>query len=318
MNCEWCPPKCNVKFPPCFYKYPGTRSKTNPGSVLELHCLANGIKPDFVDGIKLDYHHRLGRNKAITANWTLSHNEPSGFRFGGIYTAHLHGDIMQTPTIHADINPTNFSTNIGIIYYPFRCLRIQANLQRAAEKAQLDTQTCIEWCTNASTLTTTLYNARTESGRGTLSYLRALNEQVALGGELLVEWNEPHSVMTDIAFVARYRQPLYSLAATVSRQGIDVSYWQRLHRKIKMATLWAWQRKTGKSLATVCYQWNFEDAYVRGKLDSDLSVGVIYSSRILPHVPIGMDLSLLMNLSTNRFVFGLNFTLDPSGLRKGE
>ncbi|XP_075164418.1 uncharacterized protein LOC142237000 isoform X2 [Haematobia irritans] len=317
MDCEWCPPKCKTTFPPCFFKYPGTRHKTNPGNLLGLHYLANRIMPDFLDGIQLHYRHRLSPNKAITANWTLSHNAPSGFRFGGIYTAHLHGDIMQTPTIHADINPSNLATDIGILYFPFENLRIQADLQRASDKAPLLTQTCIEMCTNSSTLTATLYNARRESGRGTLSFLRAINEQWALGGELLVEWTEPYSVMTDIAIAGRYRKPSYAVAATLSHQGVDVSYWQRLHRKIQMATIWAWQRKTKKSLATICYQWNFEDAYVRGKLDSNLSVGVIYS-RIMSHIPIGMDLSLLVNLLTNRFVFGLNFTLDPSGLKRGD
>lgn len=156
-------------------------------------------------------------------------------------------------------------------------MRFQAELQRAADKAPLETQTCVEVSTNTSTLTGTLYNARKESGRGTLSYLRAITEQLAIGGELLVEWTEPTSMMTDIALATRYHKSGFSIAATISRQGVDVSYWQRLHRNIQMATLWAWQRKTEKSLATICYQWNFKDAYVRGKLDSNLSVGVVYS-----------------------------------------
>ncbi|XP_073847475.1 mitochondrial import receptor subunit TOM40 homolog isoform X2 [Musca autumnalis] len=318
MNCEWCPPKCSTKFPPCFQKYPGVSSKTNPGNILGLHHLANRLKPDFLDGIKLDYCHRLNPNKVLTANWRLSHNEPSGFRFGGIYTAHLRGDVMQTPTIHADINPSNFSTDIGIVYYPHPRLRIQAEMQRADIEAPLETQTCIELSTNSSTLTGILYNARKESGRGTLSYLRAINDKLSLGGELLIEWTDPYSMMADIALAARYRRHAYSVAATISRQGIDVSYWQRLHRKIQMATLWAWQRKTEKSLATICYQWNFEDSHVRGQFDSNLSVGFMYSSRVMPHLPLSMDLSLLINLLTNRFAFGLNFTLDPSGLQRGE
>lgn len=41
-------------------------------------------------------------------------------------------------------------------------------------------------------------------------------------------------------------------------------------------------------------------------------------SRVMPHIPLSMDMSLLINFLTNRFVFGVNFTLDPSGLRRGE
>ncbi|XP_005182619.1 mitochondrial import receptor subunit TOM40 homolog 2 isoform X2 [Musca domestica] len=318
MNDYWCPPKCNAKFPPCFEKHPGVTSKSNPGNILGLHNLANRIKPSFLDGIRLNYRHSLKPNKMLTASWRLSHNEPSGFRFGGIYTVRLHGDVMQTPTIYADINPANLSTDVGIVYHPYPQLRVQAEMQRAALGAPtLETQTCIELSTHSATLTGMLYNARRESGQGTLSYLRAINDKLSVGGELSIEWTDPYSMMTDIAFAARFRQRSYSIAATISCQGVDVSYWQRLHRRIQMATLWAWQRKTEQSLATICYQWNFEDAHVRGQFDSNLSVGFIYS-RVMPHIPLSMDMSLLINFLTNRFVFGVNFTLDPSGLRRGE
>lgn len=164
-----------------------------------------------------------------------------------------------------------------MLYYPFRCLRIETELQRASVDEPLQTQTCIELCTSNSTLTANLYDVRTDSGRATLSFLRSVSDHLALGSELLLEWNQPNSIMTDTAFAARYRQHTFSLAATVSRQGVDVSYWQKLHRRIQMATFWAWQRKSEKSVGTICYQWNFPDAYVRGMFDSNLSVGFMYS-----------------------------------------
>lgn len=193
-------------------------------------------------------------------------------------TFHYNVIIFQhTPTIHADINPSTLSTNVGLLYYPLQCLRIEAELQRVTDNANLQTQTCIELCTNNSTLTASLYNVRMDSGRGTFSFLRAINERLVLGSELLIEWTDPHSIMADIALAGRYRENSYAVAATVSRQGVDISYWQRLHRKIQMASFWAWQRKTEKSLATICYQWDFDEAYVRGTFDSNLSVGFVYS-----------------------------------------
>lgn len=94
MKCDGCPPKFCAEFPPCLKRYSGVRSKTNPGNIIELHALAHRIKPTLFDGIELDYIHRLSSNKFINSNWTLSHNKPSGFRFGGIYTMQLCEDIM--------------------------------------------------------------------------------------------------------------------------------------------------------------------------------------------------------------------------------
>ncbi|KAI8121752.1 hypothetical protein FF38_04832 [Lucilia cuprina] len=317
MTCDGCPPKFNAEFPPCFQKYVGFRSHRNPGNISELHYLAHRIKPILLDGIELDYVHRLLSNKSIIANWVLSHNKPSGFRCGGVYTAQIHDNIMQTPTIRADINPTTLSTNIGLLYYPFRCLRLETDMQRAAEDAPLQTQTCIEFCSSGSTLTTNLYDIRRDSGRATLSFLRSINDNLALGAELLLEWTDPRSMMTDTAFAGRYRRHSYSIAASVSRQGIDVSYWQRIHPHVQLASLWAWQRKTDKSVGTLCYQWDFKEAHVRGMFDSNLSVGFMYS-RYLSHIPLSMAFSLFISLHTNKFIFGLKLNLDPCGLQRGE
>lgn len=75
----------------------------------------------------------------------------------------------------------------------------------------------------------------------------------------------------------RYKLNRYSLGATISRQGLDVTYWQRLHSKLQMASILVWQRKTNKGVGTICYRWDFDDAYVKGMLDSNLSVGFLYS-----------------------------------------
>lgn len=169
------------------------------------------------------------------------------------------------------------STNISFLYHPFRCLRLETEMQRATKESPLQTQTCIELCTNSSTLTVNLYDVRRDTGRGTVSFLKAVTDHVALGGELLLEWTEPNSFMTDVALAGRYKRHSYSIAATVSRQGIDVSYWQRIHARIQMASFWAWHRKTDNSVGTICYQWEFQNAVVRGMFDSNRSVGFMYS-----------------------------------------
>ncbi|XP_037950070.1 mitochondrial import receptor subunit TOM40 homolog 2 [Teleopsis dalmanni] len=319
MKCDWCPPttKTFTRFPCCFQLYPGKNERTNPGNIQELHGMARRIMPKFFDGVEVDYVHRLSSNKIITTNWLLSHTRPSGFRFGGIYTMRVQDDIMQTPTVHADINPSSLASNFGVLYYPFNCLRLEALLQRAGTDTPLTTQLTAEITRPCATITANYYTYEDEKGRGTLSFMRSITAHWAIGAELLLEWPDANSLMADTAFAARYSTHNYAVAASASRQGVDISYWQRIHSRIQMGTTMAWQRKTKDTYAAICYQWDFKDAVVRGVVQSDLSVGFMYQ-RSLSHIPCGFGVSLLMNIPTNKFVFGIKFNLDPSGLKRGD
>lgn len=93
MKSEWCPPKLFSEFPPFFQLYPSAKD-SNPGSVQQLHYLAGRLKPQFIDGLMMDYSHRLAPNKILTTNWILCHNQPAGFRFGGIYASGLYDNVL--------------------------------------------------------------------------------------------------------------------------------------------------------------------------------------------------------------------------------
>lgn len=45
---------------------------------------------------------------------------------------------------------------------------------------------------------------------------------------------------------------------------------------------------------------------------------ILFFPRYLTHLPLQMGFSVVMNLPTDRFAFGMRFVLDPSGLRRGE
>ncbi|KAH8420790.1 hypothetical protein KR222_005146 [Zaprionus bogoriensis] len=340
MSCNSCPPFSSDSFPTCFERYGGTNNAKNPGNVQSLHILAQNVMPKFYDGVELDYYHRLAPNKFISAAWVLSHVRPSGFRFGGLYTFRVYDDFMvsstfpmndckcdlclclclipqQTPTIVGDVHPTTLAANLNIIYYPVRPLRMEAVLQKPSADVPVETQYTVEWTRACDTWTANLYNVRNENGRCTLSVMRSISQHWAIGGELLLEWNEPKNIMTDLALAARYSHHHYSFAATASRQGLDVSYWQRIHPQIQMANLLAWNRNTRKTIATICYQWNFWNCAVHGMIDSDALVGFMWT-RYLSHIPLQMGFSVVMSLPTDRFAFGMRFILDPSGLRRGD
>ncbi|KAH8291886.1 hypothetical protein KR054_001945 [Drosophila jambulina] len=321
MSCKTCPPykpnELGVFFPDCLERIGGHCNKKNPGNVQNLHLLAHSVMPKFYDGIELDYLHRLAPNKYITAAWVLSHVRPSGFRFGGQYTFRVIGDTMYTPTITGDIHPTSLASNLNILYYPFQALRMEAVMQKANKDTPVESQYTIEWTRQCDTWSANLYNVRSDTGRCTLSMMRSVSDHWALGGEVLLEWNDPSKLDTGLAIAARYSHYNYSLAASASRQGLDISYWQRIHPQIEMANLLAWNRSTRKTIATICYRWNFWNSAVHGMFDSDASVGFMWT-KYLTNLPLQMGFSVVMSLPTDRFAFGMRFLLDPSGLRRGE
>ncbi|XP_068156631.1 mitochondrial import receptor subunit TOM40 homolog 1 [Drosophila tropicalis] len=319
MPCKSCPPNevNGIFFPSCFERYGGICTQKNPGNIEGLHVLAHRVMPKFFDGVELDYLHRLAPNKYITASWVLSHVRAAGFRFGGLYTFRVSDDIMLTPTIIGDIHPTSLAANLNILFYPFKSLRMEAIMQKANEVTPVESQYTIEWTRPCDTWSANLYNVSSENGRCTLSVMRSITTHWALGTELLLEWNEPKRLRSDIAVAARYSHHNYSFAATASRQGLDVSYWQRIHPQIQMANLLAWNRNTRKTIATICYQWNFGNSEVHGKFDSDASVGFMWT-KYLTYLPIQVGFSVVMSMPTDRFAFGTRFVLDPSGLRRGD
>jgi len=96
------------------------------------------------------------------------------------------------------------AANLNIIYYPFKPLRLEAALQKSAEEVPVDSQYTIEWTRPNDTWTANFYNVRNENGRCTLSGMRSITQHWAIGGEFLLEWNEPKALMTDLAFAARF------------------------------------------------------------------------------------------------------------------
>ncbi|KAH8271196.1 hypothetical protein KR018_001191 [Drosophila ironensis] len=318
MACK-CPPsdsELGSLFPGCFEQVNGHCTKKNPGNIQNLHLLAHRVMPKFFDGIELDYLHRLASNKYITATWVLSHVRAAGFRFGGLYTFRVSDDTMYTPTIMGDIHPTTLAANLNILYYPFKSLRLEGVMQKANQTTPVDSQYTVEWTRLCDTWTANFYNVSNDSGRCTLSIMRSVSSHWALGGELLLEWNEPKNLMTDVAVATRYSHHHYSLAASASSQGLDVSYWQRIHPQIQMANLLAWNRRTRKTIATIGYQWNFCNSAVHGMFDSDATVGFMWT-KYMQYLPLQIGLSVVMSMPTDRFAFGMRLVLDPSGLRRG-
>jgi mitochondrial import receptor subunit TOM40 len=99
------PPKCypydertNWKkqpgFPPNFKIVKGRTNFLNPGNVEDLHKRARDVMPVWLEGVQLNLRKSVSSSVAVKNSWVLSHNTPSGFRFGGTYYAKAVGDVL--------------------------------------------------------------------------------------------------------------------------------------------------------------------------------------------------------------------------------
>jgi len=75
----------------------------------------------------------------------------------------------------------------------------------------------------------------------------------------------------------RYSINNSSLASTFSHEALDISYWHQVHKAIQLGSSLVYNKKKGRAIGSIFYQWEFQDAFVRGMMDSDWSVGFTYN-----------------------------------------
>lgn len=271
--CEEKKPEQKCKFPAPFECYKGTKWVLNPGNIENLHLKQRQISPVFFDGIGMEYSNTFAPNKTVFGSWLLSHTNPSGFHIGGFWANKCKANILESPLIKAQFNPMTMASNAAIVYFPLPWLRLEAEMQRLRNTTSKNFQA--EATTKSSTISLKFYNPTPVRGRICFSALRKITKRFDFGGELLMEWDRK-AVMANTALAMRYGTSSYEFAGTASRNGIDLSYWRRLTKDIQMGSSLAYNKNTDKTIANICYQWQFKDATVRGLVDSDWSVGFSY------------------------------------------
>ena len=81
--------------------------------------------------------------------------------------------------------------------------------------------------------------------------------------------------------IDRYSFKNYSISATASLDAVDVSYWQKINDCMQLSSSFILNKKTSKTLGSVCYQVQIKDAVIKGMIDSDWSVGCTYNRYIV-------------------------------------
>lgn len=84
----------NRNFPRNFQETSGTCTVLNPGNFSSLHKFVLDIQPLWLEGVELCCRNQCTSNLQANFNWLLSHTNPTGVRFGGIFRPKISDNIL--------------------------------------------------------------------------------------------------------------------------------------------------------------------------------------------------------------------------------
>uniref|UniRef100_A0A8W7PTW4 Uncharacterized protein n=1 Tax=Anopheles coluzzii TaxID=1518534 RepID=A0A8W7PTW4_ANOCL len=273
-------PRYGGRFPWPFTWTSGVRQPPlNPGDMANLHERINHLRPVWFEGFQLNVTKGCGVNRTLGASWNLSHVTPSGFRFGGHFQRRCSDSVLTTPLVAFDVNPTTLCTNLLLLYRPARSVGLELALQlRPGAKPYVD-EVSLQYtgASRTSTVRCSTPDTTLDSYRVSLDHLVSVNDRLCFGVELLCECYRG-AQHTNVAFAGRYNRETSTLAATVSPEAFDLSYWQKVSGTLQMGSSMIVNQRQNRALGTVCYRLEHEDTVIRGSFDSDWTVGFTYGS----------------------------------------
>lgn len=85
------------------------------------------------------------------------------------------------------------------------------------------------------------------------------------------------SILCHEKFHCRYSMKKSSVAATVSKDALDISFWHQANSSMQLGASFIWILKTPRPLISFCYQLEMKDSIVKAMIDTDCAVGCTYS-----------------------------------------
>lgn len=80
-----------------------------------------------------------------------------------------------------------------------------------------------------------------------------------------------------IPFHCRYSLKNSSVAATISKDALDISFWRRTNKFMQLGGSFIWISQSPRPLISFCYQLDMKDSVVKAMIDSDYAVGFTYN-----------------------------------------
>ncbi|XP_070504540.1 mitochondrial import receptor subunit TOM40 homolog [Chironomus tepperi] len=307
------PPSSTIFSPNICHLRGITLSPLNPGNIANLHKKTRDIMPEWIEGLNFRCALNLDVHKTVCMDWLMGNSTPGGFRFGGMYCRKDNDSITKTPIIVGDTNPSTLATNFHVLFHPLPQIKLETKIQTGRFPNNLDLDDTIgtaEFLSKSSTISLALYNPKRETGRMTIGFLHNFNKNFCAGAELLFEWmkNKPQY---NLAIAARYSEKRNSIAATISNSALDISIWHQSNDLLQFGASLIMDKRTSRTLGSLCYQYEMKDTVIKGLIDSDWTVGCTYT-RQLKNLASAIGFSILFCIPTNKFHCGLKFELNSN------
>lgn len=188
-----------------------------------------------------------------------------------------------------DTNPSSLASNFRFLYHPIPEIRIESKFQTLPfpKIAQIKNSIAtLELLEKQTTVSLNLYNPSLDTGKVTLGVLYSFTKTFCGGLEILSSWSEKHPCHFEdisLAFAGRYSFKKHSIAATISKHALDVSIWHQPRDYLQVGASLIVDSCLSKAVGSFCYQMDFEDAKVKGMIDTDFSVGCTYTAWAIFH-----------------------------------
>ncbi|XP_050088556.1 mitochondrial import receptor subunit TOM40 homolog [Anopheles aquasalis] len=289
------------------------RSPLNPGDMANLHERIGHLRPLWFEGCQLNVTRSLGVNRTVGASWTLSHVTPSGFRLGGQYQRRCNDHVLKTPLVAFDVNPSTLASNLQLLYRPVGSVCLEANLQLLPGRGMPLVEEVSLQHTGRSRTSTVRYSSNSTANAGyrvSVDHLVSLTDRLCVGMELVTECYR-QVFQTGVAFASRYNRETWTLAATVSPEACDLTYWRKASDSLQLGSSLVINQRQGRAVGSICYRLDQPDTVVRGSFDTDWTVGFTYGRKLKP-AAVTACLSLLFCAPKNTFQCGFRMDLDSN------
>jgi len=288
---------------------PQPEPSLNPGTVEELHRLAQGVSPMAFEGAKLLVNKGLSNNFQVSHTLTLSNSMPSGYRFGTTYVGTNMLSPMEPGTVlMGDVDPSGNMT-ANIVHSPLDRLRCKMIAQIQQSKWQ-SVQFTGDYKADLYTASLTLGNPDLIHGTGVavLHYLRAVTKHISLGAEFAYQASPqiPGGHIGVLGVLGRYQTDDMALSGQISNSGsLHASFYQKCSENLQIGVEMETNFKMQESSASLGYEFDVGKGgfVLRGSVDTNYLVKSVMEKKLLP-LPFTLALCSLINHKKGSYQFG--------------